>query len=227
MRTTSHTSLIAVATLLSSAVACADEAGWFPEHPGDFAVRFVQYDMSLSDKEDRLDSTVKQISFGFNEAFGDRVKAGLFGGYSYLSQDDNPATEGEQLDGWHAGIAFEVAAYRTERFGLIAGARYMYQRVDEDSLPSPVEFTWYETSVYVSANTRIASGLVLFGGINHASIDGEERIDGTVRSTTNFDNSGAGAFIGLDFEIEPRGHIGIMAETGLRNGGQIYFLHRY
>ena len=223
----SQTRLILATALAASTAANADEAGWFPDHPGDFAVRFVQYNIPLSDKTDQFDSTVKQISFGFNGAFGKRVKAGLFGGYSYLSQDDNVATRGEQLDGWHAGMLFDVAVYQADRFGLNAGTRYMYQRVDEDNSPTQVEYTWSETSIYLAANARVGSSLVFFGGINQVSANGEQRIDGPVPDTTNFDNSKAGAFIGVDFEIEPRGHIGVMAETGLRTGGQIYFMHRY
>lgn len=227
MSTRARAVLLAASASLLWRVASATEAAGFPEQPGDFAVRFVQYDVSLSDKGKTFDSTVKQISFGFREMFGERVRAGLFGGYSYLSQDDNPATAGEQLDGWHAGVALEVTAFRRKGFGLTAGTRYMYQRVDEDNLPAPVEYTWSEASLYASANVQIAPTLIFFGGVNYVSIDGEQRLSGSVQRTSRFDNAQAGAFAGLDFEIEPRGHVGVMAETGLRNGGQIYFMHRY
>jgi len=218
---------VAIAWVACSAGARADEAPGIPEKLGDFAVRFIQYDVPLSDKMGRLDSTVKQISFGFTESFSERVRAGLFGGYSYLSQDNDPPTEGEQLDGWHAGILFEVTAYRSPRLALTTGAQYMYQRVDEDNLTSPVEYTWSESNLYLRASTRLASALVLFGGLSYTSLNGDERITGATRSTTDFNNNGAGASIGIDYEIEPRGHIGVIAETGLRKGGQIYLLHRY
>jgi len=190
----------------------------------DFAVRFTHYDTVFDYGATNVDTTVKWIDVSWQERFGQRLRLGLFGGYSFLTQTNNAPTAGIELDGYHAGVSLDVSLLQMKRVNLYFEADYTYQKVDHDGENQNVDIEWHEASVKLGAAVNVSGGVRLYGGGNYGYVDGRERATGTVNRTTNFDRlSRSGGFLGLDLNVGKDGYIGIEGRWGLRRGGEIYF----
>lgn len=172
-------------------------------------------------------TTVKRVGISWHEQFGPRVEIGLFGGYTSVTQTGNPLTAGLKLDGYHAGISLRLALLQTERVRLFIGSDYAYQDVDHVGGEQSVTLEWYELRARLGAAAALTPRVHLYGGGSYGYIDGQERATGAVDRTTDFERRRRyGGFLGLDFNVEPGGYVGVEAWSGLSRGGKVYFEKR-
>ncbi len=194
----------------------------------DFSLRFTSAKAPFDYGAQDYDTTSRWIGLSFREKASERLTLGMYGGYAYVTQANNPVTAGIELDGFHAGFSLHGVLYAGRRASLYYAGYYTYQKVDHKGDTQTVVMDWAEPLAQLGAIVSITRHLRVYGGGSYGSIDGEERVSGTINSTTDFSRSArAGGFLGLDLNIETDGYIGIEAKTGLTRGGQIYFKREY
>ncbi len=191
----------------------------------DFAVLLGQDRADFDFGPIESDTTVKWIGVIYRERFGPRLRLGLQGGYSYLTQTDNPLTAGKELTGYHAGLLIDVALLQTRNFNLYFAANYLYRRVDDDTGGQRVELTWHDMRTRLGLAVRLGDTVRLHTGALYGRLDGEERDLGIIDRTVDFERTARpGVFLGVDLNVDNRGgSIGIEACSGLTRGGEIYF----
>jgi hypothetical protein len=194
----------------------------------DFSLRFASAKAPFDYGAQDYDTTSRWIGLSWREKAGDRLTLGLYGGYAYVTQANNPATAGIELDGFHAGFSLHGIIYSGRRTSLFYAAYYTYQKVDHKGDAQTVVMDWTEPRAQLGAIVAVTRDVRLYGGGSYGSIDGEERISGAINRTTDFSRSArAGGFLGLDLNVDTDGYVGVEATSGLTRGGQIYFKRSY
>jgi hypothetical protein len=190
----------------------------------DFSVRFDQSKIDLKYGANDINTTVKRVGVYWHERFSERLRLGLFGGYTALTQTNSPLTAGSTLEGYHAGVTLHVNLIQTKRLHLFFSFDYAYQDVDNHKDGQTVDISWTEPNARLGAAVNLSANVRVFGGANYGSIDGQERDSGTVNQTVDFEHRGrSGGFVGADLRLDESGFVGIAARSGLNRGGEIYF----
>lgn len=215
--------ILLLATLLAAAPVSADEIYHYTDQPLDFALRLSHHDTTLDIGPTRVDTSVDRASILWRERYGERLQLGLIGGYSLLSQTNNPPTAGLDLDGYHAGVLLDLDLIRTSRFDVFFNAAWLYQRVDHDDGSQRVVIVTREPSARLGAGLTLG-GIRAYGGARYGRIDGEQRLSGTVNETRDIhETRRSGAFAGLELRLEGNGYVGVMGESGADRSVGIYF----
>jgi hypothetical protein len=194
----------------------------------DFSLRFASAKAPFDYGSQEYDTTNRWIGLSWREKAGERLTLGLYGGYAYVTQSNNPVTAGVQLDGFHAGFSLHGILYGGRRVSLFYAGYYTYQKVDHKGETQTVVIDWTEPRAQLGAIVAVTRRLRFYGGGNYGSLDGEERVSGTINRTTDFSRAArAGGFLGMDLNVENDGYVGIELKAGLTRGGQIYFKRSY
>jgi hypothetical protein len=188
----------------------------------DFGLRFASRRNSFDYGGTAYDTTVKWVSAGWREPFGP-VQLGLRVGYSSLTQNGNPATQGLELDGYHAGIslALDIARYRQGRIFL--SADYLYQIVKHEGTTQSIELSWHDPRVNAGLYHGLGHQVFLFAGGSYGRTSGTERVENGAITARHFSRNDSGAFLGLDITDNGKGTVGFVVRHGLDRGGSIYF----
>jgi hypothetical protein len=216
-----------LAGLVPALPAAADPPHFGEARPFEFTV-LIGRERTVFESDIRSSpTTVRRVGISWREQFGPRVAIGLFGGYTSVTQTGNPLTAGLKLDGYHAGISLHLALLQTERVRLFIAGDYAYQDVDRTGGEQSVALEWYELRARLGAAVALAPRVQIYGGGSYGHIDGQERVTGAVNGTTDFERRARyGGFLGLNFNVEPGGYVGVEAWSGLGRGGKIYFEKR-
>ena len=194
----------------------------------DLSLRFASAKAPFDYGAQHYDTTSRWIGLSFREQTSERLTLGMYGGYAYVTQTGNPVTAGIELDGFHAGFSLHGILYAGRRTTLFYAGYYTYQKVDHKGDTQTVVMDWAEPQAQLGAIFIVTPGLRLYGGGSYGSIDGEERVSGTINRTTDFSRSArAGGFAGLDLNVETDGYVGVEFKAGLTRGGEIYFKRSY
>lgn len=194
----------------------------------DFSMRFARHKIPLEYANRVQDSTSRWLGVSLREKAGKRVTLGMYGGYAFLTQTNNPFTAGKELDGYHAGFTLHVQLLEGEHASLYGAMEYLYQKVDHKSDTQTVAIDWVQPQAQLGVIVKLTRPWRLYGGGTYGKVDGEERASGTVNHTLTFERGArAGAFIGLDLNVDTDGYFGIEAQSGLVRGGEIYFKRRF
>jgi hypothetical protein len=194
----------------------------------DFSLRFTSAEAPLNYGNQTYDTTSRWIGVSWREKTSERVTLGMYGGYAYVTQTNNPATAGIQLDGYHVGFSLHGIILSSQHASLFYSVAYTYQKVDHKSGMQTVTIDWSEPQAQLGAIIALTKRLRLFGGGSYGSIDGQERASGTITHTTDISrDSRAGGFLGLDWNVDPDGYVGVEASAGLTRSGEIYFKRSY
>ncbi len=196
--------------------------------PLDFSVYFNHHKTDLDHGGQRFATTVERIGIAWRESFGRDVKIGLFGGYAFVTQTDNPLTAGTELDGYHAGIALDAKLWQTGPLDFFFAGDFTYQHVDHDDTNQSVDLTWREPSARLGFDARVGPRVTLTAGALYGYIEGQERASGTISRTLDVERSArTGGFVGIAFHTDPSGSISITAQSGIKRGGALYFARRF
>ncbi|HSW51789.1 MAG TPA: hypothetical protein VLG93_01050 [Sulfuricaulis sp.] len=194
----------------------------------DFSLRFVRAEMPLDYAGRTRDNTNSWLGVSLREQVSPRVTLGMYGGYAWLTQTNNPVTAGIELDGYHAGFSLHAVLLAGQRASMFGALDYSYQKMDHEGETQKIVIDWAQAQAQLGAMLTLARHWRLYGGGSYGKIDGEERASGTVNHTLGFERGGrAGAFIGLDLNVETDGYIGVELRSGLTRGGEIYFKRRF
>jgi hypothetical protein len=208
----------------------ATAVGPLPPH-GDatrweFSLQGGRADMSFDYNGTRVDTQLDTASLALRQRIAERVHLGVLGGWSALTQTDNPGTAGLKPTGFHAGISMDVDIVTRERWSAFGSVAYTYQRVDDDDAGQSVRLDWDEWRARLGGSVGL--GVTRFyGGASYGAVDGTQRNTGATDATTHFEISGeAGGFLGVDMRVDQDGYIGVEGRTGLDDGWLLYFRHR-
>ena len=194
----------------------------------DFSLRFARTKMPLDYAGRTQDSTSSWLGVSLREQASKRVTLGMYGGYAWLTQTNNPVTAGIELDGYHAGFSLHGVLLEGQRASLYGALDYGYQKADHKGDAQTVVIDWTQSQAQLGVMLALAERWRLYGGGSYGKIDGEERASGSVNHTLAFERGArSGGFLGLDLNVETDGYIGIEARSGLMRGGEIYFKRRF
>jgi hypothetical protein len=194
----------------------------------DFSLRFARAEMPLDYAGRTQDSTNSWLGVSLREKVSKRVTLGMYGGYAWLTQTNNPVTAGIELDGFHAGFSLHAVLLEVQRASLYGALDYGYQKMDHEGSTQEVVIDWTQSQAQLGVMLALAERWRLYGGGSYGKLDGEERASGSVNHTLSFERGAqSGGFLGLDLNVETDGYIGIEARSGLMRGGEIYFKRRF
>jgi hypothetical protein len=194
----------------------------------DFSVRFARHKIPLEYGNRTQDSSSRWLGISLREKAGERITLGMFGGYAFLTQTNNPVTAGIELEGYHAGFSLHGLLIEGQRLSLYSSVEYIYQKVDHKNDLQTVVIDWALPRAEIGVMAKLARHWRFYGGGTYGKIDGEERASGSINQTLSFERGAmSGGFIGLDLNVETDGYIGIEARLGLVRGGEIYFKRRF
>jgi len=222
--------LLFLALLLpATAGAAGRETSLYPDRPVDFSLYVETASIDIDYGDRRVDTSVDRIGFVWRERFGERLQLGLFGGYAFLTQGNNPPTAGRELDGWHAGVSFDLDLFTTARFNVFAGAAWVYQEVEEENNGEVVEISWNEPNARFGVRARVGGPVHGYAGVRYARLNGEQRRrGGGTHETRKLDETeSTGAFVGLEIDLDGEGYVGISAESGFDRRVGLYFGRRF
>lgn len=194
----------------------------------DFSLRFARAEMPLEYAGRTQDGTASWFGVSLREQVSPRVTLGMYGGYAWLTQTNNPVTAGIELDGYHAGFSLHALLWPGRRASLYGTLDYGYQKMDHEGIAQKVVIDWTQAQAQLGAMLTLARHWRLYGGGSYGRIDGEERASGAVNHTLDFERGArSGGFVGLDLNVETDGYIGVEYRSGLARGGEIYFKRRF
>lgn len=194
----------------------------------DFSMRFARQKIPLEYANRIQDSTSRWLGVSLREKAGNRVTLGMYGGYAFLTQTNNPVTAGKELDGYHAGFTLHGLLLEGQRVSLFGSLEYLYQKTDHKNDAQTVVIDWAQSQAQIGIMVNLVRSWRLYGGGSYGKIDGEERASGSINHTLSFERGAkSGSFLGLDLNVETDGYIGIEARSGLVRGGEIYFKRRF
>lgn len=195
-----------------------------PEKPLSFWVYFDRNnsDWDIGDQE-KVETELDRVGFGFAQKFNNRVKGGLFFGFSGLSQSDNPSVGDIDQSGGHIGLSIQGLPYNGDRFKIDTGGSVAYNLVQGDKADQKVETTWVEGLAHVKGIITLRPVILTIGG-NYQYISGSENLSGTPLSQSQDIQASddLSALAGIDLIIYG-GTIGFHGEWGARNKFALVF----
>lgn len=213
---------------LAGSVAAEDRRDVYPARPLDFSLRFSHHHGSLDDNGVKIDNSVDRVSLVWRERFGERLQLGLAGGYAWLTQRNNAATAGRELNGYHAGFLFDLDLFRGRRVDAFLSGGWLYQNVSHDDGSEKVVIATREPSARLGAGLALDPNLRVYGGLRYGRIDGEQRRRGTVDETRTFtETRKTGGFAGLQLKLEGNGYVGLAIAAGSDRNVALYFGRRF
>lgn len=194
----------------------------------DFSLRLARSKVPLDYGNRTNDTTSRWLGVSLREKAGKRVTLGMYGGYAWLTQTNNPVTAGIELSGYHAGFSLHGILLEVQRASLYGALDYTYQKLDHKSDAQTVVIDWAQPQAQIGIVLTLAQKWRLYGGGSYGKIDGEERASGSVNHTLTFERGAqSGGFLGLDLNVESDGYVGVEARSGLTRGAEIYFKRRF
>lgn len=220
--------LALILALLAAPVGADDRMHPYSDRPLDFALTLSNRSYDLNYGDSKVDTSVDRITASWRERYGEHLQLGLFGGPAYLTQTNNSATSGRQLNGYHAGISLDLDLMRTQWVDAFFSAVWLYQKVDHDDGAQQVVIATREPSARLGAGVSIAPNVRAYGGVRYGSIRGEQRVSGTLNETrTVRESEQAGGFVGLELTLDRDGYVGLAGESGIDRGVRISFGRRF
>lgn len=148
------------------------------------------------------------------------LDVGLTGGVGRLSQDGDPATEGETVTGQFLGVMAGADWSLSDALGVTTHAEWTYHDLSGDDLA----FDWFDAQGRVGLYTRI-SRWRLAGGVTGGLLRGERRLPGETRDFEADANGGGYLRAGLD--TGRGGEISLTGELGLRDAVTLRFTRHF
>jgi hypothetical protein len=216
--------LVLLLAFFSIPVGADDRAHPYSDRPLDFALTLSTRSYDLDYGGSNVDTSVDRVTASWRERYGPYLQLGFLGGPAYLTQTNNAATSGRELNGYHVGLSLDIDLLRRERVDVFFSAAWLYQKLDHADGSQRVVITTHEPSARLGAGLLLAKPVRAYGGARYGSIRGEQRQSGTINETrTVRESQQAGGFAGLELLLDRDGYVGLYAESGIDRSVGIYF----
>lgn len=213
--------------LMPAALALAvAHAGPAPAQDLTFAMDVAREQSDLRyDDGRRIDTRETRVSASFREPLTPHLDGTLTLGASWVSQDGDPATEGEDLTGGFGGLALEGVWPLNPELAVEAAVGWQYHRASGDGRDGDITLERHVGSARGGLRLSVED-LSLAGGALYQYTDGERRVDGL--DTQGFetdDDLGIYARVGLG--TGAGGAVAVEAVTGPWRGVRLIFSRRF
>lgn len=194
----------------------------------DFALHLSRLETSLNDGQQAIDTTVKQLGIVSFDIGQQTLQPGLAVGYAYVSDSNQSATAGMELQGFYIAPALRGVLIDGQRFTATLTGTYLYQRVKDSNTDRAVTLEWQQPQVDLDVKCRITRQIGLLLGGQYGRIDVDEKITGSIDQTLTF-NTGPtlGYRAGLEFDLEGNGQVGMLLHRAIGDGVEIYFQRQF
>ena len=210
-------------TLLLSSTASARGTPSLMEVPLSFWVYVDQTRSEWEIDDDIADTEVRRFGAAFAQHFSDRFQAGLFGGFSSMTQTNYPRTAGLSPSGGHLGLLLRGFPVKTQKFDVDLGGSISYNLVNQSESERDVETNWTEGLVYAKGILKF-DAIRLSLGANYQHISGTEKYNSTLlnQNSSISAKENVSGMAGIDF-VAGGGTIGLHGEWGARNSLYLKF----
>lgn len=197
---------------------------------GDPVSFWVYIDQTKSDWDignTKARTEVSRYGVAFTQHFSTHFQAGLFGGYTSMTQKNYTRTAGLTLTGAHLGLILRAFPLKTEKFDIDTGASLSYNQTDDDISNRSVETDWIESLVYIKGILKLKPVHISIGA-NYQHINGTENFNSTglnLSSDVKAEDNVSG-MAGIDL-LTGNGTIGLRGEWGARNSIYLNFANDF
>lgn len=216
--------LVLLVALVSTVVDADDRAHPYADRPLNFSLTLSTRSYDLDYGGSTIDTSVDRVTASWRERYGERLQLGFFGGPAYLTQTNNTATSGHELNGYHAGLSLDIDLWRARSMDAFFSAVWLYQKVDHDASGQRVTIATSEPGVRLGTGVSVVPNLRFHGGFRYGGIRGEQRLSGTMNETrTVRESRQGGGFAGIELTLDRDGYVGLDAHSGTDRGVGISF----
>jgi hypothetical protein len=201
-----------VSSLVSSNNA---QAAYVPDFqtPFDFSLLLSNSDIDLQTSDSKQPVSLDRISITVFSIIEPQLEFGFITGSSNLSLDNDAATAGVSLNGYHAGLALRSHLGRNPQIGF--HAHYIYQEAKNETATQSATLSWHEWAAGISGMILLGSQLELNAGWAHHDIDARRRATGIINETQNLRlESDSQAQLGIAWRVHGGGHVGLSLQRG-------------
>lgn len=186
-----------------------------------------RYDTTLAIGDTTHETRINHVAVILNEPSWRRLYGGLRLGYVDISQSDNPAVTGLDMHGNSLGLRLGAYLIHNDHLNVFVQGDYDYLQANDEQDDQKAEFDWTETTLQVGATLKLGVFRLAGAGYRY-SIDGEQKLRGPVNATTRFNEAErTGTIVGIEFQVDPTGYIGIHTENGAREGTRLTFIREF
>lgn len=194
----------------------------------DFALRLEHSDVTLRYGGTDYHGTVGRLGIVLSQQLSPGLNGILSAGYEDISQPDNPDLVGQAPAGYYGGFALCGFLLAGPRIGASVSAHYSYHRLEARPTGQDIVVSWQQGWAQFVAAARLAHRLRLYAGERYGVIDGEQRLSGTVNSSTSFQQDRrVGYFGGLELNVDRTGYIRFQVSSGQFRGVTMLFARRF
>lgn len=170
------------------------------------------------------DILLSRFGITLGERFNSNLTMQLTGGYAWASDFDQPLTAGMRFTGGYAGISAHGLFPLGQHFGIGLDGGILYHFLYDETEDQRVEQDLIEADAALTLQIVLSGVWTLYGGPLWSSIELDQLASGAVNSTTSFENSDStGAVVGVLYEIEYQGWVGLEFRRGPFDGAALSF----
>jgi hypothetical protein len=191
------------------------QAAYVPDFqtPFDFSLLFSNSDIDLQASDSKHLVSLDRISITVFSIIEPQLEFGFITGSSNLSLDNDAASAGMSLNGYHAGLAMRRYLGRNPQIGF--HAHYLYQETKNETATQSATLSWHEWAAGISGVIILGSQLELNAGWAHHDIDARRRATGIINETQSLQlESGSQAQLGIAWLVHGGGRVGLSLQRG-------------
>lgn len=190
--------------------------------PVDFSLVLSHADIHLRATGQTRHANLNRISASLFEAQNPHLQYGFLIGSSSLSLNDDAATAGLHLSGYHAGLT--LRGNYGDNPHLSFELRLIYQQVEDETTLRRVTLSWTEWATEVAARLHLGSRWAVTFGAGYTGLDGERRVNGDLNETLGMVlNTSPQARLELALRVPPGGQVGLALQRGAFDGATLRF----
>jgi len=201
-------------TVLSVSASTA-EAVYYPDFrkPFDFSLLLASNNPDLQTDNNKYDVSLDRISIEIFTLIEPQIQFGFISGSSNLSFDNDPASTGINLNGYHAGLAMRSTAGDNPQIGF--HATYIYQQTKNKTARQTVALDWHEWAASIFGKITLAQRLELNIGWAYYDVDARHRATGDINRIQNLKlASGSQERLEIAWLDRSNGRVGLTLQRG-------------
>jgi len=174
------------------------------------------------------ETRIKRLAATWLRPLGPSLRGGLRIAYLDMSQAGHPQAVGLNTTGTALGIELQQQLVKAAVVQLALRFAYDYARSEHASGEDRIENDWTTTTLGLDMIVAPRQTVSVLAGSSWVSVDGEERLSGSVNQVTAFEEDDAvGYYAGLSIKTDKSGRIGLRWYGGQSEGLFLNFSRRY
>ena len=186
-----------------------------------------RFETDLNFDNSVIESRYNKVGLIVYEPSYSSFQPGLQVGAVEINQNNNPVTAGINPNGNYLGILFRSLLYDGHPLGLQLEGSYAYYAADKVMNNQEINLKWHELIFNIQATLSYDNFYIALGGYSQL-LDGDETAFGTITQTRQFnENEKSGMHFELQYWVDATGKIGILVDSGGRQGIGLVFTREF